>query len=171
MHGTNTTDDWKSIQLENSNRSLEAVKFRFYIGKWLIQKQVTQTTQDCCEFFLGVGGFPKILCNLYRGSWQMLTSDYKVGGWGEKRPKTCLRNIWMVPKGPFNDYLRVLWGFFQPPTYLVLTYLTTFSVHNVRKYFPNHLPTPICGKGFSCMSSARHHYKTIHHETLQLSTK
>ena len=27
----------------------------------------------------------------------MLMSDYKVGGWGEKRPKTCLRNIWMVP--------------------------------------------------------------------------
>ena len=35
----------------------------------------------------GVGGFPKILRNFQSGSWQMLTSDYKVGGWGEKRPK------------------------------------------------------------------------------------
>ena len=41
----------------------------------------------------GVGGFPKILRNLKSGSCQMLTSDYKVGGWGEKRPKICLRNI------------------------------------------------------------------------------
>ena len=44
-----------------------------------------------------VGGFSKILRNYKSGSWQMLTSTYKVGGWGEKRPKTCLRNIWMVP--------------------------------------------------------------------------
>ena len=43
--------------------------------------------------YLGVGGFSKILRNFQSGSWQMLTSDYKVGGWGEKRPKTCLRNI------------------------------------------------------------------------------
>ena len=68
-------------------------KLRFYIGKWLIQKQVTQTAQGRCEFFLGVGGFWKILRNLNSGSWQMLTSNYKVGGWGDKRPKTCLRNI------------------------------------------------------------------------------
>ena len=40
-----------------------------------------------------VGGFSKILRNFQSGSWQMLTSDYKVGGWGKKRPKTCLRNI------------------------------------------------------------------------------
>ena len=39
-----------------------------------------------------VGGFSKILRNYQSGSWQMLTSAYKVGGWGEKRPKTCLRN-------------------------------------------------------------------------------
>ena len=26
-------------------------------------------------------------------SWQMLMFNYKVGGWGEKRPKICLRNI------------------------------------------------------------------------------
>ena len=45
----------------------------------------------------GVGGFSKILRNFQSGSWQMLTSNYKVGGWGEKRLKTCLRNIWMVP--------------------------------------------------------------------------
>ena len=43
--------------------------------------------------FYGGGGFPKILRNCQSGSWQMLTSNYKVGGWGEKRPKTCLRNI------------------------------------------------------------------------------
>ena len=47
---------------------------------------------------LAVGGFSKILRNFQSGSWQMLTSAYKVGVWGEKRPKTCLRNIWMVPK-------------------------------------------------------------------------
>ena len=49
------------------------------------------------KFFLGVGGFPKILRNFQSGSWQMLTSNYKVGGWGKKRPKICLRNILMVP--------------------------------------------------------------------------
>ena len=27
---------------------------------------------------------------------------YKVGGWVKKRPKTCLRNIWMVPKFGHN---------------------------------------------------------------------
>ena len=43
--------------------------------------------------FYGVGGFPKILRNFKGGSWQMLTPDYKVGGWGKKRPKSCLRNI------------------------------------------------------------------------------
>ena len=45
------------------------------------------------KFFQGVGGFLKILHNCQSGSWQMLTSNYKVGGWGEKSPKTCLRNI------------------------------------------------------------------------------
>ena len=45
------------------------------------------------KIFQGVGGFPKILRNFQSGPWLMLTSDYKVGGWGEKRPKTCLRNI------------------------------------------------------------------------------
>ena len=45
------------------------------------------------KLFLGVGGFPKILRNLDSGSWQMLTFDYKGGGWGEKRPKPFLRNI------------------------------------------------------------------------------
>ena len=41
----------------------------------------------------------------------MITFAYKVGGWGEKRPKICLRNIWMVPnqsscrgKGHFSKY-------------------------------------------------------------------
>ena len=43
--------------------------------------------------FKGVGGFAKILRNFQSGSWQMLMSNYKVGGWGEKRPKTCLHNI------------------------------------------------------------------------------
>ena len=61
----------------------EAEKFRSHIGKWLIQ--------DRCQ--KGVGGFLKILRNCQSGSWQMLTSNYKVGGWAEKRPKTCLRNI------------------------------------------------------------------------------
>ena len=35
----------------------------------------------------GVGGFLKILRNYQSGLWQMLTLAYKVGGWGEKRPK------------------------------------------------------------------------------------
>ena len=35
----------------------------------------------------GVGGFSKILRNFQSGSWQMITFAYKVGGWGEKRPK------------------------------------------------------------------------------------
>ena len=29
----------------------------------------------------GVGRLSKILCNFQSGSWQMLTSAYKVGGW------------------------------------------------------------------------------------------
>ena len=45
----------------------------------------------------GVGGFSKILCNFQSGSWQMIRFAHKVGRWGEKRPKTCLRNTWMVP--------------------------------------------------------------------------
>ena len=64
----------------------ERDKFRSHIGKWLIQDR----GQNICY---GVGGFLKILRNFLSGSWQMLTSNYKVGGWGEKRPKTCLRNI------------------------------------------------------------------------------
>ena len=47
----------------------------------------------------GVGWFSKILRNFQGGSWQMLMSTYKVGGWGEKRPKTWLRNTWMVHYG------------------------------------------------------------------------
>ena len=38
-------------------------------------------------------GFPKILRNCQSGSWQILTSNYKVGGWGEKMAKTCLGTI------------------------------------------------------------------------------
>ena len=70
---------------------------------WFINKfqriPVSETDQDRSQKNIyGVGGFPKILRNLQSGSWQILTSNYKVGGWGEKRPKTCLRNTWMVPK-------------------------------------------------------------------------
>ena len=36
---------------------------------------------------IGVGGFSKILRNFQGGWWQMLRSTYKVGGWGEKRPR------------------------------------------------------------------------------------
>ena len=53
---------------------------------------------------LGVGGFLKILRNFLSGSWQMIMFAYKVGGWGEKRPKIGLRNTWMVPKGGFYCY-------------------------------------------------------------------
>ena len=45
------------------------------------------------NFFERVGGFSKTLRNYQSGSLQILTSAYKVGGWGEKRPKKCLRNI------------------------------------------------------------------------------
>ena len=41
----------------------------------------------------GVGGFSKILRNFHSGLLKLLTFAYKVSGWGEKRPKTCLRNI------------------------------------------------------------------------------
>ena len=51
------------------------------------------TNQCHCGKKIGVGGFSKILRNFQSGLWQMLTSAYKVGGWGEKRPKICLRNI------------------------------------------------------------------------------
>ena len=50
-------------------------------------------TNQIYKNIFGVGGFSKILRNFQSGSWQMLMSAYKVGGWGEKRPKTCLRNI------------------------------------------------------------------------------
>ena len=39
------------------------------------------------KIYYGVGGFLKILRNFQSGSWQMLTSDYKVGGWGKKGQK------------------------------------------------------------------------------------
>ena len=56
--------------------------------------KASETTQvHGQKIFQGLGGFPKILHNIQTGSRQMLTSDYKVGGWDEKRPKTCLRNI------------------------------------------------------------------------------
>ena len=51
-----------------------------------------QLIQNKRQKKIGVGGFPKILRNFQSGSWQMLTSNYKVGGWVQKRPKTCLRN-------------------------------------------------------------------------------
>ena len=48
---------------------------------------VSETAQDRGQKNIyGVGGFPKILRNLQSGSWQMLTSNYKVGGWGKKKP-------------------------------------------------------------------------------------
>ena len=57
--------------------------------------KIFHTTYYCItlihsEFFLS---FTFYLRNFDNGSWQMLMSTYKVGGWGEKRPKTCLRNI------------------------------------------------------------------------------
>ena len=60
-----------------------------------------------------VGGFSKMLRNFQSGSWQMLMSTYKVGGWGEKRPKTCLRNIWMVPNKSIPFEKNVLQPFTQ----------------------------------------------------------
>ena len=58
-------------------------------------KDYSFTMQCHCQkiFIFGVGGFSKILRNFQSGSWQMLTFSYKVGGWAEKMPKTCLRNI------------------------------------------------------------------------------
>ena len=44
----------------------------------------------CGKFFWGVGGFLKILRNSQGGSWQMLTSAYKVGGCGKKKDKNML---------------------------------------------------------------------------------
>ena len=58
----------------------------------------------------GVGRFLKILRNFQSGSCQMLMSTYKVGGWGEKRTKTCLRNTWMVPN---INVVQSCWNFAQ----------------------------------------------------------
>ena len=40
----------------------------------------------------------KILRNIEGGLDEMLIIAYRVGGWVQKSPKTCLRNIWTVPK-------------------------------------------------------------------------
>ena len=55
----------------------------------------------------GVGGFPKILRNFQSGSWQMLTSDYKVGG---------------VKKGPKHAYVIFEWSLMLLPD-LALQYI------------------------------------------------
>ena len=67
--------------------------------KYLVKTQVHKSRElksftTHCYYLLkkNMGGFLKILRNFQSGSWQMLTSAYKVGGWGKKRPKTCLRN-------------------------------------------------------------------------------
>ena len=89
---------WVRIVAYIIKRIIEKWNFWKLLKVGKSQKQFTTH----CYYLLkknicGVGGFLKILRNFQSGSWQMLTSAYKVGGWGEKRPKTCLRNTWMVP--------------------------------------------------------------------------
>ena len=47
-------------------------------------------------------GEAKVLRNIQGGLDEMLIIAYIVGGWVQKSPKKCLRNIWTVPK-KLND--------------------------------------------------------------------
>ena len=47
--------------------------------------------------FLKWVGKAKILRNIQGGLDEMLIIAYIVGGWVQKSPKKCLRNIWTVP--------------------------------------------------------------------------
>ena len=48
--------------------------------------------------FLKRVGKAKILRNIQGGLDEMLIIAYIVGGWVQKGPKKCLRNIWTVPR-------------------------------------------------------------------------
>ena len=59
-------------------------------------KQMLNFFYKFAKILLGLVGFPKSYVIFRVGHdkcLRLLTSAYKVGGWGEKRPKICLRNI------------------------------------------------------------------------------
>ena len=76
----------------------------------------------------GVGGFSKILCNYQSGLWKMITLAYKVGGWGEKRPKMCLRNIWMVPKQSSKQQKKTIKREYKLP-------IEAYTCHLISEHF------------------------------------
>ena len=49
------------------------------------------------QIFLKRVGEAKILHDIQGGLDEMLIFAYIVGGWVQKSPKKCLRNIWTVP--------------------------------------------------------------------------
>ena len=74
---------------------LYSIFFRDKTGQILTFMCIYQVNSE--KKIRGWVGFQKsYVCNYQSGTWQMLTFTYKVGGWGEKWPKTCLHNIWMV---------------------------------------------------------------------------
>ena len=66
--------------------------------------------------------------------------------------------LWRLPptlhRGPFN--LRLIWGFFEAPSYLAPTYVSASSVHNVIEncHYLNHLPTPMSLRNWSLVQKA-----------------
>ena len=62
-----------------NNRMEQLLKFTYVPTNVIAEKKI------------GMGGFSLTLHNFQsNGSWQMLMSAYKVGGWGKKRPKMRL---------------------------------------------------------------------------------
>jgi hypothetical protein len=88
----------------------------------------------------GVGGFSKILRNIKTGLWQIITFAYKVGGWGKKRPKICLRNTWMVP---YVTWIKFIQGVPNPfkgkhmfHSYLKFGYIFFFFLNGLVNNIP-----------------------------------
>ena len=50
------------------------------------------------QIFPGWVGAAMWLRNIESRDGLMITFDYRLGGWGRNKPKSWLRNIWMVPK-------------------------------------------------------------------------
>ena len=61
--------------------------------------------------------------------------------------------------------------FATPPKNLNADYETPSNIDRYITQFPEGATCNICGKGFSCMSSARRHYKTIHEVRNHLTIK
>ena len=69
---------------------------------------------------------------------EIQSMDFKDWKWVENGLKTRIK--WSeISKGPSLYYVRVFWGFLEPPT----PYVRTFSLHKVREncHFLDHPPT------------------------------